>query len=195
MRKARTHHWPLDFLFVAIIVFFDQLSKWWAYEEILEAGRSASFIDWLRYAPDYHVDYINMYESILPFLNFVMVWNYGISFGLFNTGDETISAIITLLTVVIIGLFSFWMVRTDNRALAGGLSMVIGGALGNLVDRLRFGAVADFLDFHLLDWHWPAFNLADTCIVLGIAFALFDSLFLEPQRRSVNKHDRARPKK
>ena len=186
----------MDFLFVFIIMFFDQLSKWWAYEKIMEAGRGISFMQWVAHAPNYdHLDYMNMYESILPFLNFVMVWNYGISFGILNNGDTMMTSLITIGTVAIVGFFSFWMVRTENRALAGGLSMVVGGALGNLVDRLRFGAVADFLDFHIMGWHWPAFNLADTCIVLGIAFALFDSLFLEPQRRSTSRNDKARPKK
>ena len=195
MRKSRAYHGPLDFLFILIIVFFDQISKWWAFEEILEVGQGVSFFAWLAEAPEYHVDYQHAFESILPFVNFVMVWNNGISFGILNSNGGALPAIITLVTVAIIGIFSVWMVKTDNRALAGGLSMVIGGALGNLIDRLRFDAVADFLDFHVFGWHWPAFNLADTCIVLGIGFALFDSLFLEPQRRSLGRNERTRSKR
>jgi signal peptidase II len=192
MKKARLHHWPLDFLFIFIITFVDQWSKWWAFEEILEAGQGLNFIEWIIHTPEYYEEYLRAYEVILPFLNIVMVWNPGISFGLLGE-TESISMIISIVSAIIIVALSIWMIRTDNRALAGGLSMVIGGAIGNLIDRIRFGAVGDFIDFHVFGWHWPAFNLADTCIVLGIGFALFDSLFLEPQRRSSDRYGRRRP--
>lgn len=190
-RKTRTHHWPLDFLFVAIIVYVDQLSKWWATEEILKAGNGYGFFEWITRIPEI-ADYRS--KEMLPFVDFVMVWNNGISFGMFQSDDPVVPLLITLVTAAVIIGFIVWMVRTDIRNVAGGLSMVVGGAIGNLIDRMRFDAVIDFLDFHIFGWHWPAFNLADTCIVLGIAFVVFDSLFLEPrrrepQRRSKTSHD------
>lgn len=185
-RRIRTHHWPLDLLFVAIIVYVDQLSKWWATEEILKAGNGYGFFEWITRIPEM-TDYRS--KEMLPFVDFVMVWNNGISFGMFQSDDPMVPLLITLMTAAVIIGFMIWMFRTDNRTVAGGLSMVIGGAIGNLIDRVRFEAVIDFLDFHILGWHWPAFNLADTCIVLGIAFVIFDSLFLEPQRRSRISHD------
>lgn len=185
-RRTRTHHWPLDMLLVAIIVLVDQLSKWWVTEEILMAGNGYSFFEWITRIPE-TTGYMS--KEMLPFINFVMVWNNGISFGLFQSNDSFVPLLITALTALVIVGFIIWMIRTDNRAVAGGLSLVIGGAIGNLIDRLRFEAVIDFLDLHILGWHWPAFNFADTCIVLGIAFVVFDSLFLEPQRRSRKPHD------
>lgn len=173
-------------LLVAIIVLVDQLSKWWATEEILMAGNGYSFFEWITRIPE-TTGYMS--KEMLPFINFVMIWNNGISFGLFQSNDSFVPVLITTLTALVIVGFIIWMIRTDNRAVAGGLSLVIGGAIGNLIDRLRFEAVIDFLDFHIMGWHWPAFNFADTCIVLGIAFVVFDSLFLEPQRRSRKSHD------
>lgn len=150
------------------------------------AGNGYSFFEWITRIPE-TTGYMS--KEMLPFINFVMVWNNGISFGLFQSNDSFVPVLITTLTALVIVGFIIWMIRTDNRAVAGGLSLVIGGAIGNLIDRLRFEAVIDFLDFHIMGWHWPAFNFADTCIVLGIAFVVFDSLFLEPQRRSRKSHD------
>jgi signal peptidase II len=70
-----------------------------------------------------------------------------------------------------------WLRRADRAFLAFAIGMVIGGALGNVIDRLRFGAVADFLDFHVLGYHWPAFNVADTGISVGVALIVIDGLF------------------
>jgi signal peptidase II len=193
MKTVNKSHWPIGILFILIVALADQLTKWWAYEKILEAGDGVSFLKWLAHAPEYHLSQIHNYEPIFPFMNFVMVWNTGISFGLFNSSESLTFTIITIVTIAIILTFLVWMVKAESKALALGLSMVIGGAIGNLFDRFRFGAVADFLDFHIAGFHWPAFNLADTCIVLGIAFALFDSLFLEPHRRSKNEHESKQP--
>ena len=68
------------------------------------------------------------------------------------------------------------MIKTKERPLSFGLAFIIGGAIGNLIDRIRFGAVVDFLDFHYQSWHWPAFNIADSAITLGVAIILIDSL-------------------
>ena len=71
----------------------------------------------------------------------------------------------------------FWLYRAESRILAVAIGMVLGGAIGNLIDRARFGAVVDFLDFHALGHHWPAFNVADSAITVGVALLLYDSLF------------------
>lgn len=119
--------------------------------------------------------------SVLPFFNLVLVWNRGVSFGLLNGGAAGPMALAGL-SLVIIAFMAVWLARTTYRPLGLAISAVIGGALGNVVDRVRFGAVVDFLDFHAFGWHWPAFNIADSAIVLGIAFIVTDGLFFEPKR-------------
>jgi signal peptidase II len=182
MEQKQSKYWPLNLLFIFALVLFDQISKWWAIEKVLMLGKGGGFFVWISSIPE-TVGFSS--KEILPNLNIVMVWNYGISFGLFN--NQTYSffpLLITIITASIIIIFIVWMFKTDSRALSAGLCMVIGGAFGNLIDRLRFNAVIDFVDIHFMEWHWPAFNLADTCIVLGIAFVVFDSLFLEPKRNN-----------
>lgn len=120
--------------------------------------------------------------AILPFFNLVLVWNQGISFGIFNDG-ATGPIVLTGLSLVITGFVLIWLWRAEKAALAIALGAVTGGALGNVIDRLTHGAVVDFLDFHVAGWHWPAFNVADSAIVLGVAFLVLDGLFCEPKEK------------
>lgn len=119
--------------------------------------------------------------AITPFLNLVMVWNKGISFGMLAEQDVPY-ALIALSTVIII-LLSGWLWRTSSPFVAAALGMVIGGATGNIVDRLRFGAVADFFDFHIASYHWPAFNIADSAIFIGVVLLCVHSMFIEPKQK------------
>jgi signal peptidase II len=72
----------------------------------------------------------------------------------------------------------YWLTRIDSPLLAGAIGLVIGGAIGNVIDRIRLGAVVDFLDFYVGSWHWPAFNVADSAICIGVAAMLLESLLL-----------------
>ncbi|MDR2685566.1 MAG: signal peptidase II [Rickettsiales bacterium] len=104
------------------------------------------------------------------FFNLIFTWNPGTSFSMLTSVGETAPWAIAVLTAAIIGflthrLFVGRVGRIEDTALV----LIIGGALGNLIDRIRFGAVVDFLDFHWGVWHWPAFNFADIFICLGIA--------------------------
>lgn len=115
--------------------------------------------------------------EVLGFFNFVLVYNTGISFGMF-TGDDTISRWILIgLALAIIVALAVWLMGAEARSVSIGISLVIGGALSNVIDRLLHPGVVDFLDFHLGDLHWPAFNIADTAIVVGVALLLYDGLF------------------
>jgi signal peptidase II len=120
--------------------------------------------------------------KILPVFNLVLVWNEGISFGIFNDGAAG-PLILTGLSLVITAFLLIWLWRAAKAPLAIALGLVIGGALGNVLDRLGRGAVVDFLDFHAGQWHWPAFNVADSCIVMGVAFLVLDGLFFEPKEK------------
>ena len=110
-----------------------------------------------------------------PFLDLVLTCNPGVSFGLFNRAGVN-SLIFSLAAVAIILVLVVWLGRVRATFLAAAIGLIIGGAIGNVVDRLRFGAVIDFLDFHLASWHWPAFNLADSAICLGVAAMLLDGM-------------------
>jgi signal peptidase II len=81
---------------------------------------------------------------------------------------------------IVAGLL-WWLARTESPLLAVAIGLIVGGAIGNVADRVRLGAVVDFLDFHLGSWHWPAFNLADSAICLGVAAMLLDGLLLQRQ--------------
>jgi len=112
--------------------------------------------------------------EILPVLNFVVVRNDGVSFGLFSGGVApwwTLAA----LGGAIAAVLSVWLWRAQTKLLAAALGLIVGGALGNIIDRVRHGAVTDFLDFHAAGYHWPAFNFADTAIFCGVGFLLLDS--------------------
>ena len=115
---------------------------------------------------------------VAPFFDLVMVWNRGVSFGLFNTGDADAQRwILIALSAIIVAVLVAWLWRASKPLLAVAMGLVIGGAIGNVVDRLRFGAVADFLSFHLGGYYWPAFNVADAAIVCGVGLLLLDSLW------------------
>ena len=110
-------------------------------------------------------------------LDLTMVWNYGVTFGLLR-GENLATQLVLALAAAAIALFLLrWMARAETRWVAGALGAVIGGAVGNVIDRLRFGAVVDFLDFHWSVYHWPAFNVADSAITIGVLFLITDGLF------------------
>jgi signal peptidase II len=118
------------------------------------------------------------HERITPFFNLVLTYNRGMSFGLFNNGAGVNALLFSLVAASIVAVLVYWLSRVDSPFLAVAIGLVIGGAIGNVIDRVRFGAVVDFLDFYLGSWHWPAFNLADSAICIGVAAMLLDGLLL-----------------
>ncbi len=112
---------------------------------------------------------------ITGFFNLVMVWNKGVSFGLLASDSDVTRWVLIAFALVVSGVLAVWMARTPRPVMRLVLGAVIGGALGNVVDRLRFGAVADFFDVHAFGYHWPAFNIADSAISLGVVVLLIDA--------------------
>jgi signal peptidase II len=102
---------------------------------------------------------------VLPFFNFVRVENKGVTFGLLS--GVLSSFVLTVTSLIIIMLICWWMKNNVSCRLPA--SLIVGGAIGNVIDRIAHNAVIDFLDFHLLAYHWPAFNIADSAIVIGTA--------------------------
>ena len=126
------------------------------------------------------LDYFSTHADpveIAMFFNLVLAWNRGVSFSLFHSEEAYAPFALAALALVISVGLAIWLRRIEHRWPATGVGLVIGGAIGNVIDRLRFGAVVDFLDFHWAGYHWPAFNIADSAITLGVIFLITDGLF------------------
>jgi signal peptidase II len=120
---------------------------------------------------------------VTPFFDLVLNWNRGISFGLFGDLAFDKRWMIVGLAIVITLVLLWWLRTAGRPLLVVAIGLVIGGAVGNIIDRVLFGAVVDFLYFHLGDHYFPAFNVADSAITLGVGLLLIDSLFAEPRSR------------
>jgi signal peptidase II len=149
----------LGLLFALGIFVADQISKFY-------------FLDLMQQNPTGIV--------VTPFFNLVMVWNTGVSFGMFSEDSASRSWTLIAVSFLVTAWLLWWLWRAHSRLVAVALGMIIGGAIGNVIDRYRFGAVFDFLDFHAFGWHWPAFNVADCAIVVGVLLLLADGF--RPQK-------------
>lgn len=121
--------------------------------------------------------------EINEYLNIVEVWNRGVSFGLFSNDSRWTPFILCLLAFAIIVVLFFWLWNSETYLMVFALGIVIGGASGNVIDRLIWGHVFDFLDFHLMGYHWPAFNVADTAISVGVILILLDSFIAKREQK------------
>jgi len=120
------------------------------------------------------------------FLNITLSYNEGVSFGLFSEILRGRPEILVFTSSVIVAGLLVWMSIAGRRLEATGLGLMAGGASGNIFDRMQRGKVTDFIDFHLAEWHWPAFNLADVAIVVG-ALILVGSSFIRTRRVVIGK--------
>ncbi|MBO6773823.1 signal peptidase II [Thalassospira sp.] len=130
-------------------------------------------------APTYKIE-------VTPFFNLRLGFNTGVSFGvlgdIFSNQQWPLIAITTAIAVAL----TVWALRVDRLLEALAISLIAGGAIGNIIDRIRQGAVTDFLDFHAMGWHWPAFNFADVFIFIGAALLIILS-FLTPDTNEVER--------
>ena len=113
--------------------------------------------------------------AILSVLNFTYVMNRGITFGLNDHAGASV-AIPTVAALAVVAVLLVWLWRAERGLVVAGLGAICGGAIGNVIDRLRFGAVVDFIDAHAYGWSWDVFNVADAAIVCGVAALVLDSL-------------------
>ncbi len=145
------------YLWIAVVVLvFDQLTK---------------FI-----VADYLMQHGEIY--LTPFLNLVLVHNTGAAFGFLSSagGWQNVFFIVAAVAASGFILWMIWRLSAEDKLLATGLMLVLGGALGNLIDRLIHGYVVDFIDFYYRTWHWPAFNVADSAITIGAVMLVVDAL-------------------
>lgn len=152
---ALARRFGLGLMVAAAALSADQLSKWFMIAAVMDPPRTI---------------------PITPFFNFVLGFNRGVSFGLLSDLGPAGPTVITVLSITIVVFLLAWLWRSTAVWDIVGIGMVIGGALGNLIDRVRVGAVTDFLDFYVGQYHWPAFNLADTGIAMGVGLILIGSL-------------------
>ncbi len=146
---------------IAAVALLDQASKW--------------------FIVDYFLSHPQVIE-VTGFFNLTLSYNTGISFGIFRDGADWVRWILIGAAFGIMAALLIWLRREPGWILSLAIGLVCGGALGNVVDRIRIGAVVDFLDFYLGAWHWPAFNIADTAIVIGVLGLVLDGLFQPPSR-------------
>ena len=151
------------FALAAAVILLDQVTKWAVLENFGYGER----------------------REITGFLNLVLVYNKGAAFSMFASADGWQTPLLILFAIVAAGIVSYLIVRNrEKRVLCLGLALILGGALGNLIDRLRFGHVVDFLDFHAMGWHWPAFNVADSGITVGALLLILDGFVHHEKRAS-----------
>ena len=158
----------------ALVAVLDQLSKWWIVAVVMAPPRIV---------------------PVTPFFNVVMVWNRGASFGLFATGSPWGPWLLSALAVAVSIALVMWLRKAEHRWLAAGIGLIVGGAVGNVIDRARFGAVIDFLDVFAGSYHWPAFNLADSAITVGAGILLFDALIGERRRLKLDANGQGSQKR
>lgn len=128
-------------------------------------------------------------EIVTAFFDLVLTCNHGMSFGMFNTSAGVSVPLFVLAAVGIVAILVFWLSRVQSEMLSVAIGLIVGGAIGNVVDRLMYGGVIDFLYFHLGSWYWPAFNIADSAICIGVAIMLFDGLFARHQGLQAKRED------
>jgi signal peptidase II len=116
-------------------------------------------------------------RAVAPFFNLVLVFNKGAAFSFLAAAQGWQTLFFAAIAVIAAIVISFLIIKNKNKTLfCAALALILGGALGNLYDRLMYGQVVDFLDFHVAGWHWPAFNVADSAITVGAAILILESL-------------------
>lgn len=141
----------------AAVIALDQLTKWLAERGLV----------------------LHMAEPVLPFFNLTLVYNKGAAFSFLSAAGGWQRWFFSVLAIIVSVLIVIWLKRLDRdeKWTAAGLALVLGGAIGNLIDRLLYGYVIDFIDVYYGSYHWPAFNIADSAITMGAAILIVHSLF------------------
>ena len=125
------------------------------------------------------INFFNLYDSValLPIINLTFVVNYGFAFGLLNNPSLN-QILVSLVILAIILYFLYLLIKTQDKIFQLTLTLILAGALGNFIDRIFRGFVIDFIDIYIGKYHWPAFNIADSCITVGFVILMINILFL-----------------
>lgn len=155
--KRRTRHLVRGAVAALLVLAADQLSKWFVLKVL-------------------DLETVHEIKTALPVLSLSMVWNKGVTFGLFNAGSGWGSWVLVGVAAAVVTLLLVWLFMADSKLAATALGAITGGAVGNIADRVRFGAVVDFLHAHAWGHSWYVFNVADAAIVCGVAALLLDGI-------------------
>ena len=147
----------IGLLVALLVIVLDQISKIAVYSYLVEVGKAV---------------------EVTSFFNLVSAWNTGVSFSMFNNLGVNGVYILSAFSLTVVGFLLYWLKKECSFYMRMSLGFVIGGALGNVIDRIRLGAVYDFLDVHIGGHHWPAFNVADSFICIGAVLIVLDGIFL-----------------
>lgn len=151
------------FITALILLVLDQASKQWVLAWFLNDG-----------------DQI----TLTPFLNIIFAWNPGVSFGFLRAGSPQASWALLALAGSLSALVLVWLWHAVDRYQSVCFGAILGGAIGNIIDRWVYGAVIDFIDFHIFGYHWYVFNIADCGVVVGAILLVMQTLFTDPKRES-----------
>lgn len=151
----------LTLVIAAVVLLLDQLSKWVILELVVPPPGGI---------------------AVTGFFNIVLTYNTGVSFGLFQGEAAWQPYFLIAVNLAVSVALLIWLRRQSGALLIWAVGLVVGGAVGNAIDRLHQPGVVDFLDFHVAGWHWPAFNIADSAIVCGVLLIVADGLF-QPGRK------------
>ena len=114
--------------------------------------------------------------TVMPFFNLLLTFNKGVSFSLLTSDSAYAPYLLSAFALVVSLCLLYWLKKEKDKLSRVGLALILSGAIGNVIDRIRFGGVVDFLDFYIGDYHWPAFNVADSAICIGVALILIRSV-------------------
>ena len=155
MNKAQNLPLLRSLAIATLVLLLDQLSKWSALSNLK----------------------LGIPEEVLPFMNWLLLFNPGAAFSFLAQSSGWQRWFFTILGLVA-SLYILWLLRKNqsDKILSWALSLILGGALGNVLDRIMYGAVVDFIDLHYGNWHWPAFNIADSAICIGATLIVFSEL-------------------
>jgi lipoprotein signal peptidase len=154
MRHYRS---KIAIILMSLVIIVDQISKWYVLHVMnAEAGQPI---------------------PVISNFNVTLVHNRGVTFGLLNNlNHEWVTDGLIAVAVLVVLVLGRWMWRTSSTLVCVALGAIMGGAVGNIMDRVRYGAVVDFLDVYYKNYHWPSFNVADSMIVCGVGLLLIDSM-------------------
>ncbi len=157
----RSNVLPFGLLAELVVLAADQLSKWWVLN-VLDLPTLRQVV-------------------LLPVLNLTMVWNRGVTFGLLNGLGDWGHVLLAAVAVAVVAALGVWLRRAETRTMGIAIGAIAGGAIGNVIDRIRFGGVVDFIHAHVDtpwgDFSWYVFNVADAAIVCGVAALILETTF------------------
>jgi len=155
LARSRSSTSRLAISIAALVIALDQLSKWWIVALVMRPPRIV---------------------PLAPFLNMALALNRGVSFGMLRLERPWGPWLLSTLALAVVAWLFLWQRRAQSRWISASVGLIAGGALGNVVDRVFRHAVVDFIDAHLSTYHWPAFNLADSAITIGVVLLLWETL-------------------